>query len=71
MLKQLLREKADSGVSVFMSTHTLPVAEEIADRIGIIHQGHLVAIGTVAEISGLKTNAKGLEDVFLEITENS
>ncbi|MFH1024070.1 MAG: ABC transporter ATP-binding protein [Planctomycetota bacterium] len=68
LLKALLRRKAGEGLSIFMSTHTLPVAEEVADRVGIIHRGRLTALGTVPEILALAKEKKGLEDVFLEIT---
>jgi ABC-2 type transport system ATP-binding protein len=65
-VKDYLKARTREGVSIFMSTHTLSIAEEIADRVGIIHKGRLVAIGTVDEI---KTGAiRNLEDVFLELT---
>ncbi len=66
-VKDLLREKAREGATVFMSTHMISVAEETADRIGIIHHGRLVADGTPDELSYAKKG--GLEDVFLNITE--
>jgi ABC-2 type transport system ATP-binding protein len=66
IVKDYLRKKTREGVSIFMSTHTLSIAEEIADRIGIIHKGKLVAIGTVEQIKA--STARNLEDVFLEIT---
>ena len=50
LVKDLLREKADSGTSVFMSTHTLAAAEEIADRIGVMQKGQLIFLGTVEEL---------------------
>jgi ABC-2 type transport system ATP-binding protein len=72
-LKALAR---DRGMTVFMSTHTLSVAEEVADRIGILKHGRLVALGTLDEIRQVR--AKGtasdgkerLEDLFLELTES-
>jgi ABC-2 type transport system ATP-binding protein len=65
-VKDYLKARTSEGVSIFMSTHTLSIAEEIADRIGIIHKGKLVAIGTV---NGIKASAaRNLEDVFLELT---
>ena len=48
MVKELFQNLARHGVSVFMSTHTLAVAEEVCDRVGIIHRGRLVASGTTA-----------------------
>jgi ABC-2 type transport system ATP-binding protein len=71
-VKDFLKEKTRrDGLTVFMSTHTLSIAEELADRIGIIHQGELLHIGTVAEIKALATNPGTLEDVFLELTEGA
>jgi ABC-2 type transport system ATP-binding protein len=69
-LRRLAREH---GMTVFMSTHTLSVAEELADRVGILNRGELVALGSVDEIHQLRGNANGgrrgtLEDVFLELT---
>jgi ABC-2 type transport system ATP-binding protein len=65
-VKDYLRARTSEGVSVFMSTHTLSIAEEIADKIGIIHKGKLIAFGTVAEINSSAT--RNLEDVFLALT---
>jgi ABC-2 type transport system ATP-binding protein len=70
LLKRTLRQLAHDGVTVFMSTHSLEVAEETCDRIGIINQGRLIAIGTVDELrrqAGEHANAK-LESVFLRLT---
>ncbi len=67
-VKTYLRERTRAGVTVFMSTHTLSIAEEVADRIGIIHNGRLLALGSVAEIKALASRPGSLEDVFLELT---
>ena len=69
-VKSYLREHTREGLTVFMSTHTLSIAEEVADRIGIIHQGRLLALGTVAEIKALASRPGTLEDVFLELTRD-
>lgn len=69
LLKDLLRREADRGVTVFLSTHSLDIAEELADRIGVIHQSRLIAIG---DLESLRTNAAhngSLEDVFLKLTQ--
>ena len=59
---------ADDGRSVFLSTHTLDVAEAICDRVAIIKHGNIVAMGTVAELKSMHTSGDGrLEDVFLEL----
>jgi len=69
-VKTYLRDRTRAGLTVFMSTHTLSIAEEVADRIGIIHQGRLLALGTVAEIKALATRPGTLEDIFLELTRD-
>jgi len=69
LAKDLLRERVAQGGVVFMSTHTLSIAEEIGDRIGIIHQGRLIFFGSVAELRALKEgDHRSLEQIFLELT---
>jgi ABC-2 type transport system ATP-binding protein len=63
-VKLLFRRLVDEGKTVFLTTHTLSVAEAVCDRIAIIHRGRIVATGTTAE---LKQN-RALEDRFLELT---
>ncbi|HXQ24444.1 MAG TPA: ABC transporter ATP-binding protein [Candidatus Acidoferrales bacterium] len=70
LLKRTFRQLARNGVTVFMSTHSLEVAEETCDRVGIINQGRLVAVGTVDELrrqAGGHANSK-LETIFLKLT---
>ena len=71
MVKDVFRELAKRGKTIFMSTHTLAVAEDICDRIGIIHRGSLIATGTTGD---LRRDAEGegadLEEVFLILTED-
>jgi len=68
-VKDFLKEKTrNEGLTVFMSTHTLSIAEEIADRIGVIHNGRLHFDGTVKEIKELHQHPGSLEDVFLQVT---
>jgi ABC-2 type transport system ATP-binding protein len=55
-------------MTVFISTHQLSVAEEMADRIGIMHQGKLVAVGTRDELHHLSGISGALEKVFLALT---
>jgi ABC-2 type transport system ATP-binding protein len=69
-VKSFLRRRTGEGLTVFMSTHTLSIAEEVADRIAIIHRGRLRAVGTVAEIKALAARPGSLEDVFLELTSD-
>ncbi|MFN0128081.1 MAG: ABC transporter ATP-binding protein [Verrucomicrobiales bacterium] len=68
-LKVLLRRLADTGTTVFLSTHTLDIAQELADRIGIIHGGRLIGCGTLDELRAKAAHDGSLEDVFLRITE--
>jgi len=56
---------------VFMSTHTLDVAEAVADRIGIINGGRLIALGTLDELQATATAGGRLEDIFLQLTEEA
>jgi ABC-2 type transport system ATP-binding protein len=67
-VKDFLRRRTREGLTVFMSTHTLSIAEEVADRVGIIHHGTLRQVGTVAEVKALLSDPGSLEDVFLELT---
>lgn len=69
VIKTIFREIADAGGTVFMSTHTLDVAEAVADRIGIIAAGRLIALGTLNELRAHCHGHDRLEDVFLSITE--
>jgi ABC-2 type transport system ATP-binding protein len=69
MVKDLLRARASAGHTVFMSTHTLGVAEEIADRIGVIDRGRLIFLGTQQELAEeLSAGSRSLEQLFLELT---
>ncbi len=70
LVKDLLRRHAASGRTVFMSTHTLAVAEEIADRIGILDQGRLRFLGTVEQLRReLAADETNLEALFLRLTD--
>lgn len=70
IVKEELKERSRSGVTVFLSTHLLNVAEELADRIGIINHGTLLVDGSVSEVRDRLAGdqRKNLEEVFLEIT---
>jgi len=68
MLRGLLRSLAREGTTLFLSTHSLEVAEALCDRIGIIQEGRLVAIGTQDELRQRAGNARGLEEIFLKLT---
>lgn len=72
-VKQVLLEKVETGVTIIMTTHILEVAERMAERIGVIARGRLIAEGTFAELqqqaATLTENSTGtsLEDVFLDL----
>jgi ABC-2 type transport system ATP-binding protein len=70
VVKDVLKERSVAGMTVFVSTHQLSVAEEMADRIGIIHQGRLVALGTREELRRQSGAAGPLEAAFLALTTN-
>ena len=72
MVKNLFVELASTGITIFMSTHTLQVAEDICDRIGIIHKGKLISTGTTEELKHEAHLQKAdLEDVFITLTQNT
>ena len=68
MIKDILRQLANRGSAVFLSTHILEIAERMCDRIGIINQGRLIAVGTMEELRGMSNGEISLEDIFLELT---
>jgi ABC-2 type transport system ATP-binding protein len=69
MVKNLIRRLAQQGATIFMSTHTLKVAEETCDRIGVIHKGRLIASGTTTDLQReAKVSGTDLEQVFLSLT---
>ena len=69
ILRDLFREYAARGHTIMMSTHTLATAESLCDRIGIIVNGKMHALGTMAELRGSTTyGGSGLEEIFLKLT---
>jgi ABC-2 type transport system ATP-binding protein len=71
VVKDVFKERSRSGMTVLMSTHELSVAEEMADRIGIISSGKLVAVGTRDELRKQSGKSGPLEEVFLTLTTES
>ncbi len=70
LVKDIFRRLVDEkGTTIFMSTHTLSIAEELCDRIGIIQKGKLLALGTLEELhKQAETQHSSLEDLFLSLT---
>jgi ABC-2 type transport system ATP-binding protein len=68
LMRDIFRQLANRGVTVFLSTHILEIAERMCDRIGIIDNGKLIALGTVAELHRLADRSASLEDIFLDLT---
>lgn len=68
VVKDVLKERTLQGMTVFLSTHQLSVAEEMADRIGIIHHGRLVAVGSRDELRQQSGADGPLEKTFLSLT---
>ena len=72
LVKDLLKMYSSRGTSIFMSTHTLNVAEELCDRIGIVHNGRLISLGTLEELKKeAASEGENLENLFLKITGGS
>jgi ABC-2 type transport system ATP-binding protein len=68
MVKDLIKKLANgAGKTIFICSHILPVVEELCNRIGIINQGRLIALGTIDEIIG-QTGTRNLEEAFIAVT---
>ena len=69
IVKELFKNKAKEGTTIFLSTHSMEIAEELCDRIGILVQGELKASGSMEQLRQNAVNGSGnLEDIFLELT---
>jgi ABC-2 type transport system ATP-binding protein len=68
VVKDVFKERSQAGVTVLVSTHQLSIAEEMADRIGIIHGGKLVAVGNRDELRRQSGSSGQLEEIFLSMT---
>jgi ABC-2 type transport system ATP-binding protein len=69
IVKDELKERSRAGTTVFLSTHQLGIAEELADRIGIIGQGRLIALGSLDELRRQTAGESALEGIFLSLVE--
>jgi ABC-2 type transport system ATP-binding protein len=70
VVKDVLKERSRAGMTVLVSTHQLGIAEEMADRIGIINGGKLIAVGTREELRKQSGASGQLEEIFLSLTKN-
>jgi len=70
MIKNLLRTKVRDGMTILLTTHILALAEDIADRIGIISGGRLIALGKLGDLRTQSGDKGSLEDIFLKLTED-
>jgi ABC-2 type transport system ATP-binding protein len=69
LIKDIFRSMSRQGVAILMSTHTLEVAQEVCDRVSIIHVGRIIACGTVAELRTLADSSEQLlTPIFLKLT---
>lgn len=72
LLKESLKKYAQSGMTIFLSTHSLNVAQEVADRLAIIHKGSIIAVGSLSDMRS-RTGAPNddLEQIFLQLTSQT
>ena len=68
LIKDILRQLAERGAAIFLSPHILEIAERMCDRIGIIDDGKLIAVGTMQELRASGKGETSLEDIFLNLT---
>ncbi|MDY0208900.1 MAG: ABC transporter ATP-binding protein [Bacilli bacterium] len=66
-VKEVMKEMCAEGTSIFFSTHVLEVAEKLCNKVAIIKNGKIIAVGTMEDVRGNKS----LEDVFLELENNA
>ena len=71
IVKDVLKERSLAGMTVLVSTHQLSIAEEMADRIGIINAGKLIAVGTRDELRRQSHSTGQLEEIFLNLTSSA
>jgi ABC-2 type transport system ATP-binding protein len=69
LVRDIFQQRSALGTTIFMSTHTLSLAEQICHRVGIIHNGQLIATGTIDELkASAKQGTNDLEDIFFQLT---
>ncbi len=67
--KDFLRRQSKEGMTILFSTHTLQMAEELADRIGIIDHGELIAVGSLEELRKKYQSQENLESMFMQLID--
>lgn len=70
-LKQMMKEHANKGNTVFFSTHVLEVAEKLCDKVAIIDKGNIMFFGTLDELQKLHPTCASLEDLFMEVISHA
>lgn len=70
-LKEMMKEHAAKGNTVFFSTHVLEVAEKLCDKVAIIDKGHIIFFGTLEELKAQHPNCDSLESLFLEVINHA
>jgi len=68
VVKNVLKQRCREGMTIFLSTHILSIAEELADQVGILSRGKLIAIGTINQLREMSGEVGALEDAFLALT---
>ena len=69
LVRNIFKEMSKKGTTIFLSTHTLSLAEQICDRVGIIHKGQLITTGSMDELkASAKSGTEDLEDIFFQLT---
>jgi ABC-2 type transport system ATP-binding protein len=71
VVKDVLKARSRAGTTVFLSTHILHIAEELADRVGILNHGKLIAVGSIDELRKASGQGGALEDAFLMLTREA
>jgi ABC-2 type transport system ATP-binding protein len=71
VVKDVLKARSRAGTTVFLSTHILHIAEELADRVGILNHGRLIAVGSIDELRKASGQGGALEDAFLMLTREA
>jgi len=72
LVKEVLREQCEAGASVFLSTHTMEVAQEVCDRIAILSRGRIAALGSMEQLRAEADQpGSSLEQIFLRLTEEA